>query len=181
MSDDHGLMRGFLNLGFLYSKAGQFDSASTYLEKAHHQAKIMNEEPQTGTILMNMAIVNRKIGDVVTAETYAWQAETIFQKFSNLVGLAQVQCVLGLIYIDQQRWSEAMVQLKSSLDAARVLHNRYVEMEALIGFTKYALATGGKDQAAIQLKTLENFIEQHFENKLYNEELQQLRLQLHRL
>ena len=167
MADNHGLMRGFINLGLLYIEKEEANKALNYLENAFHQASLTGEETELGLIYLNMGVAYKFNGEPVQAEAKARQAETIFKRSSNLMGLALAWINLGGAYIDQRMWEKAKGYLDTALEASRNLKNEYSEIRALMGIVEYELARGNDQQAIIHLNELEFLIQSHNWNVNY--------------
>jgi tetratricopeptide (TPR) repeat protein len=161
IGDSHGLMRGFINLGMLFNEMKRSDESISCLTKALQQAKLSGEEGEIGTIYMNMGVAYRLKSELVQAEVHICQAEAIFRRFSNSLGLALTWINLGLVYIKQNRWKEAKQYLEAALQVCRNLRNEYGEIEALLGMMEYELARKNHKQARAKLKELENFLQSH--------------------
>lgn len=160
MEDDWGLMSGFLNLGALYTEIEQADESLAWSEKALHEARLVGEELEIGTIYINMAFANWLKGEAVDAERYAWQAEAIFRHFSNTLGMAQVEHNLGLAYLGQEKWEDAGLHLETALEAWRSLENEYYEIEIMGYLVEYELAKGNQDKGVERLSEVENRLKQ---------------------
>ena len=158
MGDDHGLMYGFMNFGTLYNDMECADKALTYSKKALQQAKITKEELVIGTITMNIGVAYRIKNEPAKAEAYAWQAEAIFRRFSNTLGLALVHDNLGLVCLDQGKWEEAQQHLSTALVSWRSHGNKLGECRALGYIVELELAKGDRQKAAVQLKELEDYL-----------------------
>ena len=100
-----------------------FDNALAAFEQALNQAKLTGEETDIGTIYMNIGNTLRLRGELTQAEKYYWQAEAVFQRFSNSQGLALLFGNLGLAYTLQQKWLEAFLYLNKALEQWRTLGN----------------------------------------------------------
>jgi tetratricopeptide (TPR) repeat protein len=174
IEDDHGLMRGFINLGHLYNQKGAVDRAISYHEKALHQAKLVGEEAETGMILINMAIAQKKGGDLASAASSLEQAETIFQRLAAEKGLALVWHNRGWLCVDQQQWPDAKFYLETALAAARQLDDDYLEIETLIGLVKYEIGGGSQAGAIAKLEALGQFINRHPQYETYRAHYRQL-------
>jgi tetratricopeptide (TPR) repeat protein len=161
MEDNHGLMRALINLGLLYNEMGLPDETLPCLEEALHQARVTGEEAETGKIYVNIGIAYDLKGEPAEAEAYAWQAEAIFQRFSNLWGLAEVWGNLGLACLGQKKWSEAITHLQASLELWRSLKNKQAEIKTLMYMVEYEVATGHQSQAIELLDEAERLISQH--------------------
>lgn len=161
MGDDHGLMHGYLNLSTLYLELEAPDEALIYLQKALHQATLTGEEGEVGTIYMNLGITYRQLGDPVQAEAYAWQAEAVFQRYSNLLRLALVRDNLGLACMDQRKWTEAFTHFQTALEIWQTLGNRRSEVRTLLYMVQCDLAKDDRLQAKRRLKKVEDLVHQY--------------------
>lgn len=171
MPDNHGLMRGFINLGMLYAEMQQSDEAIAHLKKALEQAQLSGEESEIGTIYLNMGVAYRINGEPIKAEECAWKAESVFQRFSDPLGLAWVQHNLGLAFSDQGKWQEAKLHLKTALEVWRRTANKYWEIMTLLGLVEYELGLNNLSEAAMQLTEVEYLISK------YSQDVQDSRLQ----
>jgi tetratricopeptide (TPR) repeat protein len=160
MADDHGLMRGFINLGTLYAEMHQSDEAIAHLKKALEQAQLSGEESEIGTIYLNIGVSYRLKGDLNQAELYAWQAEGIFRRFSDVFGLAQVQENLGFISIKQGKWPEALLYLESALKTWGNLKNKQGQIRTLIHMIEYELLKDNRAQATKLLDEVQQLVDQ---------------------
>jgi tetratricopeptide (TPR) repeat protein len=161
MSDKHGLMRGYTNLGFLFNEMKYPDEAIFYLQKALTQAKRVGEEIIIGTIYINIGSAHKLKGDLDKAETYYLQAETIFHRFSSLVYMGDIYEYLGWLYLDQQRWPDARQHLEQALKIWRTIDNKYGEIRTLIHLIEYEQARGDQVQASTWLKKVDDLLEQY--------------------
>jgi tetratricopeptide (TPR) repeat protein len=158
--DDHGLMRGFINLGVLHIEVERPDEALLYLEKALHQAKLSGEEAEIGGIYLNIGAAYRRKGEPAQAKAYARQAEAIFRRFSNLVGLALARGNLGGACLDEGKWQEARQHLQASRQACHNLGHKSGQIKALIDIVAYELTRGNWSNASRSLNELECLINQ---------------------
>ncbi|HEX9925127.1 MAG TPA: tetratricopeptide repeat protein [Anaerolineae bacterium] len=158
MPDNHGLMRGFINLGMLYAEMEDSDEAIAHLKKALQQAQLSGEESEIGTIYLNMGAAYRINGEPVKAEECAWKAESVFQRFSDPLGLAWVKHNLGLAFLDQGKWQEAKLHLETALQVWRTTTNKYWEIMTLLGLVEFELGLNNLSEAAMQLTEVEYLI-----------------------
>lgn len=181
LNDQHGLMYGYMNLGVLYVYTKQADQALLFSEKALDQARNVGEELDVGTIYMNMGLAHQLKGDLATAEKLTWQAEAIFQRFSNLIGLAHAHENLGLIYIEQQKWPETGLYLAEALAAWRILGNKHNEIQTIGYLAKSEIVRGNLQQAKFWLKEAEEQLRQYGPVGLYHQLQKQLEELYHSL
>jgi tetratricopeptide (TPR) repeat protein len=155
MGDDHGLMRGFINLGALHNAMKQPDQALRYFEKARYRAQLTGEEAILGTIHMNMGHAYLLTGDFATSEAHTRQAEAIFTRYANMVELARVWNNLGMACFYQGKWEEARFHLDASLRQWRTLNNTKGELDTLVDIIEFERATGNTAQALARLREVE--------------------------
>ena len=115
MKDHHGLMSGLINLSSLYILRQQPVQALRYLQDADYYAHMTGDELELATIHMNKGIAYQYT-DLAEAENCIRKAEAIYQKFSNLTGLAQAWSNLGITLLKQNRAREAAPFLQRSLN-----------------------------------------------------------------
>lgn len=154
--DHHGLMYGLMNLGMLYVETDQPAEALACSVKALEQAELTGEELEIGKIYMNMGMAYRLQGDLSQAESYNRQAETIFRRFFNVEGIADSLENLGLIYLEQQHYAEALEHLESALTNWRALNNKHDEIKTMLYLAQAELAQGNHQGAAVWFKEAES-------------------------
>lgn len=167
MDDAWGLMYGYMNLGLLYIEMARGDEALAWSEKALHQAKLTGEALEIGSIYLNIGVAYRLKQEPAKAESYHRQAETVFQRFSNTVGLAQVQDNLGLAYMDQGRWKEAGLHLEAALTAWHNQGNEYHEIQAMTYLIEFERIRGDWAAMAARLEETEKRLRQVAPNARY--------------
>lgn len=165
--DEHGLMWAYLNLGALCVDMAQPEPALNYLNQALHQADITEEKIVVGRIYTNMARAYQLAGDLVKAESYNRQAETIFQRNANFGELSRVWNGLGLIYFQQGKWSEATFYLEQSLALWRKLGIKFEEIEVLLDMGECELKRENWPAAQDRLSEIEQLIEQDAKSGQY--------------
>jgi tetratricopeptide (TPR) repeat protein len=158
MGDQPGLLLGLVNLGSLYDDLERPDQALPHLKKALLLAQATGEEVQLANVYLNIGFAYRLQGAWSQAETYLWQAEAIYGRFSNSIGTAQVKVNLGLLCLAEERWPEAKSYLEQALQAWDDLGNIYKKITTLTYLVEYELARGHPQQAARQLAEVENLI-----------------------
>jgi tetratricopeptide (TPR) repeat protein len=166
MNDQHGLMRAYINLSSFNIDRKRPDIALKYSEKARVMAHLTKEDMEFGTIYMNMSIAYRLKGEPDDAAKYLWQAETIFRRFGNLTGLAQVADNRGILHLDEKSWTEAQKWLTVALERWRNLGSDIGQLRVLGYFIEYELARGEWRKAAASLAELERILAQK-ENENY--------------
>ena len=139
------------------------------LKQALHQVDITGEHSEVAGILLNIGIAYRKKGDLKSAEKYVKQAEEIFQRDANTLGICETWGNLGDIYCEQARWSDAQAYLLASLKGYRNLGNHDGEIKILNYFVEFYLVQTQWSQAKHQLEELEHVITGHrwFKNDAY--------------
>lgn len=159
MNDSHGLMRGLINLSGLYIRLKQPNEALDYLATALEHARATGEEVIIGRIYINLGIAHRLNHDLVKAEAYLKQAETIFKRFSNLTELARVWNHLGLTYAHRPATEPAAIFcLTNAMKVWSDLGNVIEQAEVLLDIVEFELTRGSRKTAAIRLAEVENLI-----------------------
>ncbi|MCB0192222.1 MAG: tetratricopeptide repeat protein [Anaerolineae bacterium] len=167
MGDDHGLMRGCINLGALYLEIKSPLQAKYYLTQALQRAKATGEEVETAAVYIGLGVACRLEGDPVQGEHYVRQAETIFRRFRHTIGLAQAQDNLGLVYLDQRKWSEAKQYFMTALQNWTHLKSKLGELRVLTYLVEYELARQDQPQAAVRLRQVEAMLKKQRDREHY--------------
>jgi tetratricopeptide (TPR) repeat protein len=167
MDDKEGLLSGYNNLGRLFNEMKRSDEALATLEKAARYARQVGEEIRIGNIYVNMGIAYRQKGDATTAKECYREAEAIFRRFSHVIGLAEVQDNLGLVYLDQHQWPEARSHLQTGLRMWPSLGHVYNEIQALIYLAEYEVTRKKSQEAERWLDEAESLLDQHNRAKRY--------------
>lgn len=169
MDDNFGLMFGHTNLGRLFNEMGRYDESLNCSRKALDLAHLVGEEVIIGTIYMNIASSIRMNGEPAKAEKYFWRAEAIFRRYSDARGLAMVFDNVGLTYLDQGKWSEAVLYLERALKAWRDLNNKYGEIRVMTYLVEYELARGNHQQASGWLEAAKQLLNRYDKTKQYSQ------------
>lgn len=172
--DMHGLIFGYINLGGLYIRLDQPFPALSYLKKALDLAKHTGEQILVGTIHMNIGSAYMLGGKFNQAEKHAQQAEHIFQKFTNISGLAQVWNILGDIHLRQQQFQGAKQYLKKSLTLWLKLDSTVGQIEVLLDLIALELACKNYAQAKAYFGQGERLIGFSYQATIYHNYLSRL-------
>jgi hypothetical protein len=92
----------------------------------------------------------------------------VFHRFSNSIGLAQVQANLGLIYINQKNWPKANFYLTNSLNAWHQLGNKFGEIQVMLYLAEYELARKNQNSTLLWLNKLEQAVTQEERSTQYD-------------
>jgi tetratricopeptide (TPR) repeat protein len=161
MGDQHSIIYGYENLSVLYNDMVRPTEALTWLEKAYDQVKLTGEEAELGKILANMGTAWRDNGDPTRAESYLSQAEAIFRRDANQHGLAQAWGHLGILYLQQARWSEARPLLQNSKLTFHAVQAIDSEVTALTYLIECELLSAASAQAELYLNEAEHLLTLH--------------------
>jgi tetratricopeptide (TPR) repeat protein len=131
MNDDKGLVDGYMNLGVLYLEMERPECSLFWSEKALHQAKRTGDELAIGRILNNFGIAYLQSGNLEEAESNILKAETIANRYSYLLGLAQTWDSLGTVYHEQKKLDKAIHYLEKSRELHCDLGNKSGELKIL--------------------------------------------------
>lgn len=168
-NDIHGLMWGLLNLGHLYIEIEQPDQALHCLNEALECAKVTGEESEVANIYNNIGISHRLNNNPVKAETYLWQAEAIFRRTSNTLGLAQVLANLGLACLAQKKLTAAKQHFESALASYQLLKNPYRELRIMLYLVNLELTRGDKAGATKRLEEVICKLKPYKEDEKYQD------------
>ena len=122
-NDQHGLLRGLANLGYLYNEMDQPKESVVYLQKALTCAETSGEHGETPHIFLNLAVAYEKLRDLGQAEIVAKQAEMLYQKQANVLGLCRSWESLGRIYDQTQQPERAEGYFMAALEGYRRLNH----------------------------------------------------------
>lgn len=174
-NDIHSMMLGFINLGQLYIEAAQPEHALHYLHEALQHAETTGEETEIANIYNNIGICYDLKNDPIQAETYYWQAEAIFQRTSNVLGLTRVSANLGLACSAQKKWTAAKQHLETALAGYRLLKNPYREMRIILYLIKFELARSNNEGAVKWLAEVTYQLKPYEDNETYQDLRTQVR------
>lgn len=121
--DQHGLLRGLANLGYLYNEMEQPLEGVAYLQRALACVEQSGEHGEAPHIFLNLAVSYEKLGETVQAESAAKQAEMIYQKNANLLGVCNAWESLGRIYDQNRQPEKAEGYFRAALDGYRRLNH----------------------------------------------------------
>ncbi len=108
-----------------------------------------------------MGMAWRDNGDLTQAESYLRQAETIFRRDANHHGLAQVWGHLGILYLQQAKWSKARPLLQNSRLTFRTVQDIDGELKALTYLIECELASEEPAHAELYLTEAEHLLALH--------------------
>jgi tetratricopeptide (TPR) repeat protein/transcriptional regulator with XRE-family HTH domain len=122
-NDQHGLLRGLANLGYLYNEIERPQEGVVYLQKALACVEQSGEHGEVPHLFLNLAVSYEKLGNIAQAEIVAKQAEMLYQKNANLLGVCNAWESLGRIYDQHQRPEKAEGYFMAALDGYRRLNH----------------------------------------------------------
>lgn len=161
MQDRQGLYYGFNNLGLLYIRMKEPHQAFIQLQTALDYGQLIGAETLLGLTYNTMCVAYRLADDLDKAKAYAWRADTIFRRYSDLAGQAQVKDNLGVIYTNLGQWEEAQGYFEESLTGWRNLNHPKGELETLLDMVEAGLAMADTPYTTAHLTTLEQLLTRH--------------------
>lgn len=161
MGDHHSLMRGFENLGVFYYETNQGQHALSYFNKALQQVELTGEQKEIAGILLNIGLVHSLHNELHKAENKIREAESMFERDANFLGLCEARGSLGHLYYKQARWLEAEHYLQIALDGHRSLGNVYGELRVLLYWVEYLLTRQYFTKAHENIIMLEQLLRKH--------------------
>lgn len=167
MGDQHDLIWGFLNLSMVYLDRRIPEEVLFYAQKGLPYAQQTGDDMAMGLLYMNMGSAFRFKGELTQAETYTREAELIFRRLSHSSRLASALENLGLIYMNQQKWSDSRFYLECALEIWRKLENKFFEIQNMTYWVEYELARRETERAAERLKHVEKLLHQYDQNQRY--------------
>jgi len=115
-------------LGDVMIRKGNYDSALLLLKESLVKVRILKDpilEPRT---ISRIAHVYVRKGELAIALLFYDSAYSEFSKTKNQFGMAEVELGRGLIYLQQQKFSEAETLIERSLKIAHQLNARTLEI-----------------------------------------------------
>lgn len=119
--EQKSLLKGYNNIGTLYSRMGEFDSSGVYLFKALDIAKETNDSLYQINILINLGLVFRDIKAFDKAEDKYLTAITLAKSLNHKRALANSYNNLGTIYNKKLEYDKAIEYFNKSLDLKRLM------------------------------------------------------------
>ena len=126
----YGIAAGYINLGDVFLKANQFDSAILYNKMALPIALGAKDSDYLGTILMNIGenYAKKKAPDSVIR--YARKALEMYTAVQDEAGIAETDNVLGEAYYQARQYPLSILHAENALRRAQHLHTDQLALEA---------------------------------------------------
>lgn len=149
--DQFGLMRGYGNLGFLCHETANYRDAIYYSTLAIELAERLGEEPLTGVFAVNISAGNLHTGDLQKAQEFAVLAQTVFEKYSDQFGLAQVAHINGLIAIEEKDFLQAQRYINYAFNGSTeyyyyLVQVKFTKVKVEIQLRNYTVAEQALDE-----------------------------------
>ena len=161
IGDHHSLIYGFENLGVLYYEMNQGTLALSYFNQALQQVEFTGEQTEIAGVLLNIGLVHSLHNEFSQAENKIHEAERLFERDSNFLGLCEARGSLGHLYYQQGRWLEAEHYLQLALEGHRSLKNAYGELRILLYWVEYFLTRQYFTKANEHIIMLEQLLHKH--------------------
>lgn len=149
------------NFGLLYTEMERPLDAISYLEESLHYLELSGEISEKGSILTNLGVAHRQNNDLQSAEDCSKQAEMLFERFHNQLGLSRVKGNLGIIEMKRSNWMAAINYFKRSLAGYRKLNNHEGKISVLPHLIECELALENRQRALIWIDELDSLLSQH--------------------
>lgn len=134
------LARIYNNIGDQYMKKEELDTAIKFFKKEIESAKIVGNKRWVGWGSFNMAEALVKANDIDKAKHHIKRAEDIMKSLDEMIGIAAVYHVEGLIKKKEGRFEEAIDLIEEGLEI-----NKEVDVPFNIAEFKYDLGLIYKD------------------------------------
>lgn len=103
------VVEGYNEMGIIYGRLGDFETAERYLLKAQQSfGNVLVDEPLQGDILMNFGILSDMSGAADSALFYYGEARALFEKQNLRNKQVQVNNNLGSLFLDLGNYQEAL-------------------------------------------------------------------------
>ena len=147
ITDPELKMLVYKGLGNEYFYFAQYEKAIDYYKQALEQAKDINNKRQYGLTVWGLGLAFQQKGDLFRAKTNYQEALKYLGEAENLLLLAQIRALLGLVHVTLKEFKEAEYQLNKSLGGARKLGDVRTLGIALAHAASLYVAKGETEQA----------------------------------
>ena len=175
IGDLEGIPYSFDEIGDVMLRKGEYDSALQTLMNALTQTrrqKIAVLEPRILTKIANIFLHKK---DYPTAFAYYDTTYSLHEKTNNRFGIAEVELGRGLVFLDQQKYDEAMTFIYRSLAIAKETHARILEIKCFKQLSTLLELKGDYKKSLLsfkQFKQLEDSLfSQDMQQKLYRDQI----------
>lgn len=129
INDKPGLPYYYDEFGDVQMRMGNYDSAINALHKSLaliNQQHLDELKPKTFSKMANIFLYKK---DYDKAFAYYDSTHTLYSKTNNQFGIAQVNLGRGIVYLHQAKYDQAQQYIEKSLDDARAVNARILEID----------------------------------------------------
>jgi signal transduction histidine kinase len=162
--------------GDLFMRMGQYEKAETYLLRALRGARMQQIgfiEPRVQSKLASLYQL-QGLNDI--ALLYYDSATALYQKTSNVLGLANTYLGKGKVFIAQKKFREAEQLFEMSLATAERLNAQKLEIECYLQLSSLAEQEGNPSEALRYFKNYhavrDSLFSEDMEQQLFRDQLQ---------
>jgi signal transduction histidine kinase len=164
INDKEGEPYSLSELGDIMLREGNYDSALTTLMETLRLSRELRLRVLLPKSMINIARIHLIKKDFNTALAYYDSAFVLYDKTKDRFGIAEVNLGRGLVYINLKKYDEAMNFVQSSLNDARALNARVLELECFQHLSTLWERRGDYKQALEYFKLYEQIEDTLFSN-----------------
>jgi PAS domain S-box-containing protein len=104
-----------ISVGVINRNLGNYDQALSYYQQGLDLIQLTNYPHMHGTVLIHLAVTYQCMRDSETSQYFLNQALTLFRNLNDQENEIHVQNLIGVIYLDEERYDEALTYYKKLL------------------------------------------------------------------
>ena len=155
----------FRGQGKVHWKQGDFEKAISYLDKSLVYLKAADQEAEYGETLIDIGLVNNRMGLNEEAINYFHRGIEILEKGKYLHPLARAYNNLGVEYFQKKDYDKAIVCWEKSYEFAKKTNHKRGMVVALENLSDPYSLRGELEKALESLKTAKRLVEDTQDNK----------------
>ncbi len=129
IGDAEGEPYSLSELGDIMLREGKYDSALTALLETNRLSREQNLRVLLPKTMINIARIHVMTENYPTALTYYDSAYSLYEGPKDKFGIAEVNLGKGLVYLNMGQFDESYKYITSSLENARLLNARVLELD----------------------------------------------------
>ncbi len=162
MEDHRGnLLFGYMNLGVLFIKKSEPNTAIEWHQKALEQVAQNGDNTHQAVVTMNLAVAYQEKEDFDEAIEFYKEAENLLRQNADILNLTRVFGNLGILYRQQQRWEQALEYMQAASEGYKSLNNWEGQLECLFDFLDYAIDIEDDEMVLFYMSQAEAMIDKH--------------------
>ncbi|MDD3051155.1 MAG: sigma 54-interacting transcriptional regulator [Candidatus Cloacimonetes bacterium] len=162
------------NIGNIYNDGANYKEAEIYYEKALIVEKKLNDQTSIATILLNMGIVNRRIGNETEANRYFNQSLEICKAHNIKKIRSQNLSFLGHMAYDKKEIEKAKKYFSEAAEIVNILGDTHYETKVLIDQGKFHIGIEELEAAESNLLKALNLAKENNYDSFKQEALEEL-------